>query len=86
MARAWYVFMGGDDPLLSSRYIKIRSKPTCLCGDIICAIYAPDNGLRLAAPLSEHLCDYIKKALSTGMIQPEYPFGSKKYVYLRQQT
>lgn len=83
MARAWYVFIGGDDPMSASRYIKVQSKPKCLCGNIICSIYAIDNGLHPQDPLSENLRNYIKRALATEMLQPEYPFDSKKYVYLR---
>ncbi|NQX37624.1 hypothetical protein SAMN05421820_103381 [Pedobacter steynii] len=83
MSRSWYAYMGLGDPLLCSGYVKVTVKHNCICGEKICAIYAAGEGFRPTEPFSENMQQYIKKALATGRIQPERPFGSKKYVYLR---
>lgn len=85
MARAWYILLGGDDPYSLSRYIKTNTKPNCRCGTTICAIYAVYGGLHPLSPLSENMLMYIKNAVTTGMVQPKLPYGSKKYVYLRDK-
>ncbi len=83
MSRSWYAFIGGDDPTRSQSYIKLTIKHQCLCGNQICAIYAADNGSHPEEPLSANLQRYIKDALHTGQLQPEFPFDAKKFVYLR---
>lgn len=75
--------MGGNDYLDASNYHRITVTPTCLCGDKICAVYADSNGHQPVNPLSTNLQSYITEALLTGQLQPEQPYGSKKYVYLR---
>lgn len=83
MNRSWYAYVGSQDPTLSSSYIKVTVKHNCICGEKICAIYATGEEFRPIEPLSANMQQYIKKALATGRIQPEKPFGSKKFVYLR---
>jgi hypothetical protein len=83
MNRSWYAYTGFGDPTLCSSYVKITLKHNCICGDKICAIYATGEDFNPVEPLSDNMHLYIKKALATGRIQPEKPFGSKKFVYLR---
>ncbi|MET1056741.1 MAG: hypothetical protein ABWY16_15640 [Pedobacter sp.] len=84
MAKSWYFFIGGDDPLDSSKYIKVPvGKHMCLCGDKICAIYAEGIDREPVSPLSDNMKVYIRTALSTGQLQPEIPVGAKKFVYLK---
>lgn len=86
MARSWYAFIGGGNPNTVSNYYKIpHGTHTCLCGPILCAIYAIDteNTPYPQEPLSENIQQYIKKALVTGQLQPDIPYDAKKYVYLR---
>ncbi|WP_316841420.1 hypothetical protein [Pedobacter gandavensis] len=83
MAKSWYVFLGSGDPLLSSNYLKVTVQHTCLCGNQICAIYSEGDEEHPESPLSPQLQEYIRKALATGQIQPDYPVNAKKYVYLR---
>jgi len=83
MARSWYAFIGSDNPFEETNYFRITVKPVCLCGDRICAIYARGINRTPDAPLSANMQQYIKTALATGFIQPEYPYDAKKYVYLK---
>lgn len=83
MAKSWYAFMGSGDPTLFSNYMKITVKHSCLCGNHICAIYSEGDDKQPENPLSPQLKEYIKKAMITGQLQPDYPLGAKKYVYLR---
>lgn len=83
MSRSWYAFIGGEDPIDYSRYIKVTVKPHCLCGDKVCAIYASGEGVNPTSPLSENMQTYIKAALLNGSLQPEKPSNAKKYVYLK---
>lgn len=83
MARSWYAFVYGDDPTNILNYYKITAKHDCLCGNRICAIYATGNDTHPEGPLSENMLQYINKALITGNIQPETPYNTKKYVYLK---
>jgi hypothetical protein len=85
MARSWYVFTGGDDPLNILNYYKIEVKHRCLCGTQICAIYATDSETdsHPADPLSPNMKKYIKEALVTHELQPSMPWSAKKYVYLK---
>jgi hypothetical protein len=82
MSKSWYAFIG-NDPLDTSSYYKVTVKHNCLCGLQICAIYATENGLHPSAPLSDNLQQYIKEALISHMMQPEAPYNSRKYVYLK---
>jgi hypothetical protein len=81
MAKAWYFFMGGD-ALSTNSYHKVEMH-TCLCGDKICAIYLPDTGTTPKVPFSDNMTAYITSALATQRLQPEKPYHTKKYVYLR---
>lgn len=83
MAKSWYVFMGTGDPTLFSNYRKLTIKHSCLCGNQICAIYAEGENPNPEAPLSVNIQQYINKAMVTGQLQPEFPIGAKKYVYLK---
>ncbi|MBB6270420.1 hypothetical protein HDF26_000847 [Pedobacter cryoconitis] len=85
MARSWYAFIGGN-PIEITNYYKATVKHSCLCGDQICAIYAVDagaNNLHPPFPLSDNMKQYIQNALITGQIQPEIPYNTRKYVYLK---
>jgi hypothetical protein len=81
MAKAWYFFIGGD-VLSTESYHKVETH-TCLCGDKICSIYLPDTGKKPQIPLSDNMTNYITRALATQKLQPEKPFDTKKFVYLR---
>ena len=83
MAKSWYAFTGYGDPTLFSNYRRLTVQHTCLCGNEICTIYADGEGTYPENPLSFQLQEYIKKAMVTGQLQPEYPSDAKKYVYLR---
>lgn len=83
MSRSWYAYVGLGDPSSCSSYVKVTAKHNCICGTKICAIYASGEDFRPSEPFSDNMRQYINKALATGKIQPERPFGSKKYVYLR---
>lgn len=83
MARSWYAFIGGNDPTDIKNYFKITIKHNCLCGNQICAIYATGDDLIPTIPFSRNILEYINQALITGQIQPEIPYNTKKYVYLK---
>lgn len=82
MSRSWYAYIYGD-PLDAQNYAKLTIQHGCLCGDRICAIYSYGIGIQPVSPLSLNIQNYISNALITGQLQPEIPFDSKKYVYLR---
>jgi hypothetical protein len=85
MKKSWYMFNGGtsSNPFDISNYYKLKSSHTCLCGNIICAVYLNDSGLQPNSPFSNNLTNYIRSALSEGEMQPRQPIDAKKYVYLR---
>lgn len=83
MAKSWYAFIRGEDPTDVQNYFRITIKHSCLCGTKICAIYAADNGLHPREPLSKNIQQYISDALITTQLQPEFPYNTKKYVYLK---
>lgn len=86
MARSWYAFIGGNDPTDIQNYYKVTVKHDCLCGDQICAVYAKENKDQEEphpAPFSMNMQQYIRDALSTKLLQPEHPYNTKKYVYLK---
>lgn len=82
--KSWYYYDGGD-PLSATNYYKLgRVLPhNCLCGDTICMIYANDAGDVPFDPLSANMQQYITDALTTGLLQPQKPYNSKFFVYLR---
>lgn len=82
MSKSWYAFIYGD-PLNVLSYAKLTTKHGCLCGNMICAIYATDDDRYPLEPFSSNMQQYIKNALVTGQLQPEVPFDAKKYVYLK---
>lgn len=83
MTRSWYAFVQGENPLSEKSYIRVGIKPTCLCGNIICAISVASTEDYLKEPLSANLQKYIQRALATEYLQPESPYNAKIYVYLR---
>lgn len=83
MAKSWYVFMGSGDPTLSSNYLRTTVQHSCLCGNQICAIYSEGDEDHPESPLPQQLQQYIRKALATGQVQPEYPVNAEKCVFLR---
>lgn len=82
MAKSWYFFFGEDYNNPES-YIRLPGKHVCLCGDKLCAIYAEGINQRPNAPLSANIQRYIKLAIATRQLQPEFPPLSRKYVYLK---
>ena len=85
MARSWYNFVGGPtgDPRLSSDYSIITIKPSCLSGANLCVIYAPSGDISPITPLSINLLNYISNARVSGVPEPQFPTGAKKFVYSR---
>lgn len=84
MARNWYAYNGIGDPLLVSSYNLALSKPTCINGNILCAIYAFGFG-PTPTYISVNMRFYIQNAQLTLITQPDLPPNSKKYVYLKYQ-
>jgi len=87
MARYWYAYIIPDaDPRLASSYqlLKINNgTPRCINGSALCAINVPEGGPFPLTPLSQNILDYIAAALTNGVPQPEFPEGSKFFVYLK---
>ena len=83
MSRSWYIFMGDDDPYNVLQYERVTVKHSFLCGNRIGVISSNDDEKHPKSPLSPNLRTYINKALITGQLQPDTPFGSKKFVYLK---
>ena len=83
MTRSWYTYVGKDNPLDEKNYLKVGGKPGCLCGNNICAIYVRGHERQLEIPLSTNIQKYIKDALATEFVQPDSPFDTKIFVYLR---
>lgn len=83
MAKSWYIYLGFGDPLLFSSYARVTAKHSALCGNKISVIYADGESFRPDAPLSSNIQSYIKRALATGQLQPDNPFGAKKFIYLK---
>ncbi|MGY0036930.1 hypothetical protein [Pedobacter sp. NJ-S-72] len=86
MARNWYTYVGGalGDPRLSSGYSLLTTKPACMSGNIICAIYTGNGDISPTTPLSLNLLNYISNANASGVPEPQRPLGAKKFVYLRR--
>ena len=84
MAKAWYIYNGGDQLQASNYFRNDGVVSICLCGSEIGAIYAEEKeGYKHPVePLSTNMQRYIKDALVTGQLQPDTPYYAKKYVYL----
>ncbi|MBB5646282.1 hypothetical protein HDE70_002570 [Pedobacter cryoconitis] len=82
MARTWYSYNGVGDPLLISSYNLIATKPACINGSKICAIYAY-NGGSSPTVFSTRLRAYIANLQVTIVAQPDSSISNKKYVYGR---
>ena len=82
MARFWYSYASGD-PRVASSYSLSLSKPTCINGPVMCAIYAGSGGENPDGPLSANLQRYISAALVTKIAQPQDTNVFKKYVYVK---
>lgn len=81
MARFWYVYDGIGNPLLSSSYNALITKPICSTGCRICAIYVV-GAATPAAPLSTNIKNYIINfSMGSASPQPFEPLGSKYYLY-----
>lgn len=81
--KSWYHY-GVGDPLSAKSYYKLGILPHyCLCGDKICMIYVENGNNAELDTLSANIQQYIKNGLSTGCPQPQKPYGSKFFVYLR---
>ena len=85
MERSWYVYMGGTEADHKDvlNYFKLTVKPGCLCGPLLCSIYASGTGPHPISPLSPNMQQYIDQGLLTCEMQPDYPYTAKKYIYLR---
>ena len=84
MARYWYSYVvRSADPRLSSSYQLLKINPTCTTGPNLCAINSIEGGPFPFSPLSANLLDYIAAAIATGIPQPQMPFGSTYYVYMK---
>lgn len=86
MARCWYGFLDGGgnfSPLDSSKYFKTSIAFGCLIGTKICTVYVPDCDWYPSSFFSTNLQNYISNALISGIPQPTFPIGAKKYVYLK---
>jgi hypothetical protein len=83
MKRSWYVYIGGEVTDVLS-YIKLEGiVPLCMCGNEICVINAEGSSTHPVSPLSKNIRSYIFTGLASGQLQPERPYGCKKYLYLR---
>ena len=80
MPRCWYTYTGGN-ALEPSSHFRSSTKPSCLTGPSICAIYAPSCDIS-PSPFSQNMQNYISNALTTQVPQPS-GVGNKKYVYLK---
>lgn len=92
MPRAWYVFNGAttaDAQYAAGNYrlLSNNSKPACVNGIQVCAVYAfypgPIAPLNPLAPLSTNIRQYIADGTATLVSQPQIPTDAKRYVYMR---
>ncbi len=85
--RYWYAFVvTSADPRLASSYQRLiadSATPRCSTGTALCAINSPAGGPFPFSPLSTNLQSYIAAALANGTPQPEFPSGSRFFVYLK---
>jgi len=84
MPRTWYAYLGGPlgDARLPANYGLTDRKPACNGGRTICAIYAFNGDISPTTPLSVNLLLYIANSRVSGVAEPQFPPGAKKYVYL----
>jgi len=85
MAKAWYAFIAGTtgDPLIPGNYRKMTNKPGCLNGPFICSIYVEGSDETPIITRNSQISRYIVDGLANGVAEPQFPIGSKKYVYLK---
>jgi len=81
MARTWYSYVSGN-ALEPSSYFRSVTKPGCITGCSICAIYQYNGDIN-PSPFSSNMQNYITNALITCISQPSSPPGAKKYVYAK---
>lgn len=81
MARCWYAYNGFGDPFLASSYFLMSTKPGCINGCTVCAIYTPACDINPSSPLSQNMLTYIANLLATCIAQPQDSNRFKKYVY-----
>ena len=82
MARFWYSYNGVGDPILIASYNLTSTKPNCINGGQICAIYTPSGGSSPSV-LSTNIRTYIADLQLTLVARPDASPGIKKYVYGR---
>ncbi|MGY0036932.1 hypothetical protein [Pedobacter sp. NJ-S-72] len=80
MARSWYGYLSTGDVTDPGNYFLTSVKPSCITGDNICAIYAPEGGALPLAPFSKRMLQYIADA-STGTVARPNVAGAKFYLY-----
>ena len=70
----------------------VGSAPGCRTGYTVCSIYAtarrinrgqPESNTIYPADLSNNIKQYIAAGLSTGVPEPQYPFNTFKFVYMK---
>ena len=91
MARAWYIFNSnlndnGQYAISNYRIIGHGTKPACVNGLQICAIYVSFPGTEKPSyplALSNNITQYITDAIATQVAQPQIPTDAKRYVYLK---
>jgi len=92
MSRFWYYYISGDETV-PSRYSRIQENPNpdnqCPNGSVVCAIYAPPNGLnpQIPATVSSTIQSYLAATRTAGGVPWPQNNGTtefqKPYVYLR---
>lgn len=80
MSRAWYTYSGTGSPTLPENYFYSFGTPFCNSGRRVCAIYGVYGG-PWPFYISFNIQNYIAAGMSTGLAQPMFPIGAKKYVY-----
>jgi len=86
MANSWYSYLGaGKDPLVPASYRRITTRPQCVCGPHLCAIYLQgETGVTPSTALSTNMLNYISNALTIGGPAPTLPGGALKiFVYMK---
>lgn len=81
MPRAWYAYDGVGDPYSLTSYSLSGVTPGCLDGDHPCAIFIYNGDLDPTGPFSHNIQTYLSNLLVTAIAQPQFPGGTKKYVY-----
>ncbi|RAJ35445.1 hypothetical protein [Pedobacter cryoconitis] len=80
MARSWYAYNGVGDPVTLSSYNFAFSKPACISGGRLCAIYATGTGVNPSV-ISANLRGYIADVQLTLVARPDGSAAIKKYAY-----